>query len=103
MHCPLLSSPHRASPLLSSPLPSQWQSEAVTFVIGAVQLGFLGSLSTVSTLMAEVLALHASHASRHRSYLYLFGFTILPSFLLGLLLYCVPVWTHGYESKYNHL
>eukprot|EP00475_Leptophrys_vorax_P010032 TRINITY_DN16703_c0_g1_i1.p1 TRINITY_DN16703_c0_g1~~TRINITY_DN16703_c0_g1_i1.p1 ORF type:complete len:402 (-),score=10.72 TRINITY_DN16703_c0_g1_i1:291-1496(-) len=73
-------------------------------VIGALQLGFFGSLSTVSTLMVEVLALHKAKQGRcWRPYTYLYGLTVLPSFVGGVLVYCVPVWVLNYKSKYNHL
>ncbi|CAI5489129.1 unnamed protein product [Closterium sp. Naga37s-1] len=81
-----------------------YNSEVSVLAIGAIQLGFLGSLSTVSTLMVEVLALHKAKTGRcWRPYFYLYCITILPSFLIGLLVYCVPVWVLDYTSKYNHL
>ncbi|CAI5472349.1 unnamed protein product [Closterium sp. Yama58-4] len=81
-----------------------YNSEVSVLAIGALQLGFLGSLSTVSTLMVEVLALHKAKTGRcWRPYMYLYGITILPSFLIGMLVYCVPVWVLDYTSKYNHL
>ncbi|CAI5526489.1 unnamed protein product [Closterium sp. Naga37s-1] len=81
-----------------------YNSVESVLAVGAIQLGFLGSLSTVSTLMVEVLALHKAKTGRcWRPYFYLYGVTILPSFLLGILVYCVPVWVLDYTSKYNHL
>ncbi|CAI5946493.1 unnamed protein product [Closterium sp. NIES-64] len=81
-----------------------YNNEVSVLAVGALQLGFLGSLSTVSTLMVEVLALHKAKTGRcWRPYFYLYCITILPSFLIGILVYCVPVWVLDYTSKYNHL
>ncbi|CAI5471683.1 unnamed protein product [Closterium sp. Yama58-4] len=81
-----------------------YNSDVSVLAVGALQLGFLGSLSTVSTLMVEVLALHKAKTGRcWRPYFYLYCITILPSFLSGVLVYCVPVWALNYTSKYNHL
>ncbi|GJP84184.1 hypothetical protein CLOP_g14272 [Closterium sp. NIES-67] len=81
-----------------------YNNETSILVVGAVQLGFLGCMSTVSTLMVEVLALHKAKTGRcWRPYCYLYLLTILPSFLGGILVYCVPVWALNYTSKYNHL
>ncbi|CAI5975020.1 unnamed protein product [Closterium sp. NIES-65] len=81
-----------------------YNNEVSVLAVGALQLGFLGSLSTVSTLMVEVLALHKAKTGRcWRPYFYLYCITILPSFLIGILVYCLPVWVLDYTSKYNHL
>ncbi|KAF8024862.1 hypothetical protein BT93_F1887 [Corymbia citriodora subsp. variegata] len=60
-----------------------------------IQFGLLGSLSTVSTLMAEF---NAMRQSKHpwRAYAYAIA-TIAISFGLGILIYDLPVWRKGYE------
>ncbi|XP_075517642.1 LOW QUALITY PROTEIN: uncharacterized protein LOC142551974 [Primulina tabacum] len=60
-----------------------------------IQFGLLGCLSTVSTFIAEF---HAMRQSKHvwRSYAYA-ALTFLISFVLGTLIYLVPVWTKGYN------
>ncbi|KAJ4955089.1 hypothetical protein NE237_011872 [Protea cynaroides] len=68
--------------------------KCVTIATG-IQFGFLGCLSTVSTFMAEFYAmLNSSHAWRAHAYALT---TILLSFVLGTLIYSVPVLTKGYE------
>eukprot|EP00268_Persea_americana_P021235 TRINITY_DN211_c1_g1_i5.p1 TRINITY_DN211_c1_g1~~TRINITY_DN211_c1_g1_i5.p1 ORF type:complete len:236 (-),score=24.06 TRINITY_DN211_c1_g1_i5:2829-3536(-) len=63
-------------------------------IINGIQLGFLGCLSTVSTFVAEVYAMNQSnHPCRAYAYTVV---TILLSFVLGTLVYCVPVWAKGY-------
>lgn len=65
-----------------------------TITIG-IQLGFLGCLSTVSTFIAEFTAMRESkHPWRAYAYAMI---TICISFALGILIYCVPVWTKGYK------
>ncbi|GMH00273.1 hypothetical protein Nepgr_002112 [Nepenthes gracilis] len=60
-------------------------------VVGGIQLGFLGCLSTVSTFIAEYNAM--SQSSRTwRAYAYA-TITIIISFGMGTLIYSVPVWT----------
>ncbi|CAH9144368.1 unnamed protein product [Cuscuta epithymum] len=63
-------------------------------VVAGVQFGLLGCLSTVSTFAAEF---HAMRESKQpwRAYAYAFT-TIISSFILGTLLYSVPVWVKGY-------
>ncbi|PIA26998.1 hypothetical protein AQUCO_08400039v1 [Aquilegia coerulea] len=60
-----------------------------------IQFGFLGCLSTVSTFIAEF---HAMLESKHpwRAFVYA-AITLLPSFIVGTLIYSVPVWTKGYQ------
>ncbi|KAG8633081.1 hypothetical protein MANES_18G074712v8 [Manihot esculenta] len=61
----------------------------------AIQFGFLGCLSTVSTFIAEYNAMEESNKN-WRAYVYAL-MTILISFGMGILIYSVPVWTKGYE------
>ncbi|GAV84097.1 CRCB domain-containing protein [Cephalotus follicularis] len=65
-----------------------------TLVTG-IQFGFLGCLSTVSTFIAEFNAMRESkHTWRAYAYaLMTFGL----SFVLGTLVYSVPVWINGYN------
>ncbi|GAV85006.1 LOW QUALITY PROTEIN: CRCB domain-containing protein, partial [Cephalotus follicularis] len=57
-----------------------------------MQFGFLGCLSTVSTFMAEFNTMRESkHTMRAYAYAYALT-TIGPSFVLGILIYSVPVW-----------
>lgn len=60
-----------------------------------IQFGLLGCMSTVSTFIAEF---HAMRQSKHvwRCYAYA-AFTFLISFVLGTLIYSVPIWTKGYN------
>ncbi|XP_008781470.1 uncharacterized protein LOC103701252 [Phoenix dactylifera] len=66
-----------------------------SIVVSGIQFGFLGCLSTVSTFIAEVFAMWQS-GHRGRAYAYT-AITILPSFVLGTLIYSVPVWTKHYN------
>ncbi|KAH6759240.1 camphor resistance CrcB family protein [Perilla frutescens var. frutescens] len=61
-----------------------------------IQFGLLGCLSTVSTFMAEF---HAMRESKHpwRAYAYA-AITIVMSFVLGTLIYSVPVWARRYNE-----
>ncbi|KAH6799955.1 camphor resistance CrcB family protein [Perilla frutescens var. hirtella] len=61
-----------------------------------IQFGLLGCLSTVSTFMAEF---HAMRESKHpwRAYAYA-AITIVISFILGTLIYSVPVWARRYNE-----
>ncbi|XVF39394.1 hypothetical protein PTKIN_Ptkin01aG0031300 [Pterospermum kingtungense] len=63
-------------------------------VATAIQLGFLGCLSTVSTFIAEF---NAMRESKHpwRAYVYAI-ITMGISFVFGILIYNVPVWTKGF-------
>jgi len=68
----------------------------------ASQVGFLGCLSTVSTLMVEVHVLVTAKTAQWRAYAYLYIATLLPSIVLAILLYCIPVWVYNVaESGYN--
>ncbi|KAI9097673.1 hypothetical protein K1719_025444 [Acacia pycnantha] len=64
-------------------------------VVAGLQFGVMGCLSTVSTFAAEF---NAMRESKHpwRAYAYA-TITICASFSLGILIYCVPVWTKGFE------
>ncbi|KAG8491769.1 hypothetical protein CXB51_015076 [Gossypium anomalum] len=62
-------------------------------VANGIQLGFLGCLSTVSTFIAEF---NAMRESKHPWRAYLYASTTMGiSFVLGILIYNVPVWTKG--------
>lgn len=64
-------------------------------VIGALKLGFMGCLSTVSTFAVEVYAMRQSgREGRALSYV---AITFVSSFALGTLIYSVPVWTKHYN------
>eukprot|EP01018_Ginkgo_biloba_P018686 Gb_30968 [translate_table: standard] len=65
-------------------------------LIGGFELGFLGCMSTISTFVVEV---HAMHQSSHpwRAYLYI-SLTLFPAFTLGTLIYSIPVWARGYSQ-----
>lgn len=66
-----------------------------TILVSGVQLGFLGCMSTVSTFVAEVYAMRESrHGGRALAYVVA---TVLPSFVMGTLIYSVPVWTKHYK------
>lgn len=73
-----------------------------TFIIGALQLGFCGSMSTVSTLVNELSVLHASAPTRWRAYAYLL-FSLSLAFVIGILVYSTPVWLKSFSSRYNHI
>ncbi|KAM0971628.1 hypothetical protein ACFX13_019812 [Malus domestica] len=64
-------------------------------VATGIQFGFLGCLSTVSTFIAEFNAMRESKYP-WRAYAYAMA-TICTSFGLGILIYCVPVWTRAYK------
>ncbi|KAI9085221.1 hypothetical protein K1719_032744 [Acacia pycnantha] len=66
-------------------------------VVAGVQFGVMGCLSTVSTFAAEF---NAMRESKHpwRAYAYA-TITICASFSLGILIYCVPVWTKGFDER----
>ncbi|XP_010521240.1 PREDICTED: uncharacterized protein LOC104800187 isoform X2 [Tarenaya hassleriana] len=64
-------------------------------VASSIQFGLLGCLSTVSTLMAEFNAMRES-IFPWRAYAYAL-FTISTSFLVGILLYSLPVWVLGFD------
>lgn len=64
-------------------------------VASGIQFGLLGCLSTVSTFVAEF---HAMRESAHpwRAYAYATS-TIVMSYVLGTLIYSVPMWVGGYN------
>ncbi|KAK4352707.1 hypothetical protein RND71_028225 [Anisodus tanguticus] len=64
-------------------------------IVSGIQLGLLGCLSTVSTFIAEF---HAMRGSKYpwRAYVYALC-TMLISFVLGTLVYSVPVWVENFN------
>ncbi|CAI7840466.1 unnamed protein product, partial [Closterium sp. NIES-54] len=90
------------SPAFPVSTPLQYQSTTSEVAVGAMQLGFLACLSTVSMPSLEALYLHYTLRSPAKAYAYAL-LTILPSFALGLLLYSLPCWLNGYDSLYNHV
>ncbi|KAG8092609.1 hypothetical protein GUJ93_ZPchr0012g20542 [Zizania palustris] len=65
-----------------------------TAVLNGVQLGFLGCLSTVSTFAAEVYTMRRS-GQIAKAFVYAAA-TFILSFVLGTLIYSVPVWVEHY-------
>ncbi|KAG2399881.1 uncharacterized protein HKW66_Vig0102650 [Vigna angularis] len=62
-------------------------------VVAGIQFGLMGCLSTVSTFAAEFNAMReSSHPWRAYAYAVI---TVCVSFSLGILIYCIPVWTKG--------
>lgn len=80
----------------------RWPSDSSALFAGALQLGFLACLSTVSMPALEALYLHGTLKAPARAYLYAI-MTILPSFAVGIVIYAVPVWHFNYDSLYNRL
>ncbi|CAI5488627.1 unnamed protein product [Closterium sp. Naga37s-1] len=78
------------------------KTHASQVIVGGVQLGFLTGLSTVSMFSLEILYFHYTLGTPWRSYVYILS-TILPSFLIGILVYSIPVWVMGWDSLYNHV
>lgn len=64
-------------------------------VVRGIQFGLLGNLSTVSTFAAEFNAMRESNYP-WRAYAYAI-ITIFVSFAPGILFYCIPVWTRGFD------
>ncbi|GLT57729.1 hypothetical protein SLA2020_306800 [Shorea laevis] len=64
-------------------------------VVGGIQLGFTGCLSTVSAFIAEFNAMRESQRP-WRAYAYALS-TITLSFGFGVLFYNLPVWVKGYK------
>ncbi|KAK7351135.1 hypothetical protein VNO77_10356 [Canavalia gladiata] len=64
-------------------------------VVAGLQFGLMGCLSTVSTFAAEF---HAMRESSHpwRAYAYA-TITVFVSYSLGILIYCIPAWTKGFD------
>lgn len=80
----------------------QHNTEVGSILQGGFQLGFLGSLSTVSMLMQEVYLLNRAEVKRWRGYVYLYFLTFGPSILIGICAYCIPVWVFGVATNgYN--
>ncbi|OEL33243.1 hypothetical protein BAE44_0005737 [Dichanthelium oligosanthes] len=65
-----------------------------TTILSGIQLGFLGCLSTVSTFAAEVYTMRRS-GQITRAFVYAAS-TFLLSFVLGTLIYSVPIWEKHY-------
>ncbi|CAI5489131.1 unnamed protein product [Closterium sp. Naga37s-1] len=80
----------------------KYQSTTSEVAVGAMQLGFLACLSTVSMPSLEALYLHYTLRSPAKAYCYAL-LTIAPSFALGLLIYSLPCWLNGFDSLYNHV
>jgi len=66
-----------------------------TTILSGIQLGFLGCLSTVSTFAAEVYTMRRS-GQIARAFVYAAS-TFLLSFVLGTLIYSLPVWKKHYR------
>ncbi|XP_061342394.1 fluoride export protein 1-like isoform X2 [Gastrolobium bilobum] len=64
-------------------------------VVAGIQFGMMGCLSTVSTFAAEFNAMRESNHP-WRAYAYAI-ITICVSFSFGILIYCIPVWTEGFD------
>uniref|UniRef100_A0A7N1A5W4 CrcB-like protein n=1 Tax=Kalanchoe fedtschenkoi TaxID=63787 RepID=A0A7N1A5W4_KALFE len=60
-------------------------------VASGMQFGLLGCMSTVSTFMAEFHTMSPSNQLL-RAFAYA-AVTVVPSFGIGILIYCIPVWT----------
>ncbi|XP_062205377.1 fluoride export protein 1 [Phragmites australis] len=69
-------------------------TERSATILSGIQLGFLGCLSTVSTFVAEVYTMRRS-GQIARAFTYAAS-TFLLSFVLGTLVYSVPVWVKHY-------
>ncbi|KAL3353711.1 hypothetical protein AABB24_018437 [Solanum stoloniferum] len=70
-------------------------TETCDTVASGIQFGLLGCLSTVSTFIAEF---HAMRGSKYpwRAYVYALCTTLI-SFVLGTLIYSVPVWVENFN------
>ncbi|CAK8566366.1 unnamed protein product [Lathyrus sativus] len=64
-------------------------------VVAGIQFGVMGCLSTVSTFAAEFNAMRKTNHP-WRAYVYA-AITICVSFSLGILIYCIPYWTKGFD------
>ncbi|KAH7285987.1 hypothetical protein KP509_33G054300 [Ceratopteris richardii] len=69
-------------------------SDNATLVLGGLQLGFVGCLSTVSTFVAEIYTMHVGR-KKSRAYAYTF-LTIFLGLTSSIFLYCVPSWKLKY-------
>lgn len=70
--------------------------DSAPLLIGGLQLGFLGCLSTVSTFVAEVYTMHVG-PMKSKAYVYTFT-TLVLGLVLGIMLYSCPAWTKGYAK-----
>ncbi|TMW84195.1 hypothetical protein EJD97_025640 [Solanum chilense] len=70
-------------------------TETCDTVASGIQFGLLGCLSTVSTFIAEFHAMRGSKYS-WRAYVYALCTTLI-SFVLGTLIYSVPVWVENFN------
>lgn len=72
----------------------QVNTKRCDIIVNGFNFGFPGCLSTVSTFVAEV---YAMNQSKHpwRAYVYSI-FTMVLSFVLGVLIYIIPVSEKGY-------
>ncbi|KAJ7533230.1 hypothetical protein O6H91_13G038600 [Diphasiastrum complanatum] len=68
-------------------------SSALT--VGALQLGLLGCMSTVSTLVTEVCFLHQGE-NHWRAYMYTI-LTMFSALITGIILYSICVWVDDYK------
>lgn len=75
---------------------------ASSLIVGGMQLGLLGCMSTVSTLMVEIYNLYRGNSDRWRAYVYPL-LTVVLTCVSGILIYNVPVWVFSFERNYNHL
>ncbi|RXH75922.1 hypothetical protein DVH24_042709 [Malus domestica] len=73
----------------------QANTKTCDIVATGIQFGFLGCLSTVSTFIAEFNEMRENKYP-WRAYAYTMA-TIRTLFGLGILIYCVPVWTRAYK------
>ncbi|XP_031477857.1 uncharacterized protein LOC116248951 isoform X1 [Nymphaea colorata] len=77
-------------------------------LLKAIQLGFLGCLSTVSTFVLEIFSLfegsdlvdhQCDHSGDHQWRAIAYALlSVCLSFVLEILLYSIPVWTKGYAN-----
>uniref|UniRef100_A0A2P2KBV5 Camphor resistance CrcB family protein n=1 Tax=Rhizophora mucronata TaxID=61149 RepID=A0A2P2KBV5_RHIMU len=72
-------------------------TETCTVISTGLQFGFAGCLSTVSTFIAEYHAMEGSSKS-WRAYAYALT-SLIVSFVLGILIYCVPVWSGAVKNS----
>jgi fluoride ion exporter CrcB/FEX len=64
-------------------------------VVAGIQFGVMGCLSTVSTFAAEFNKMRLS-SDPWTAYVYA-AITICVSFSFGILIYCIPYWTKGFD------
>lgn len=68
--------------------------DSAPLLVGGLQFGFLGCMSTVSTFVAEVYTMHGG-PMKSKAYIYSLA-TMSLALVLGILLYSVPAWAKGY-------